>query len=528
MPNRTWSWLVIGGVIAAGACTRLAATDPAGTLVPSGLRRLSVDEYDNTLRDLVLDTTRPAGRFLPEDVRTPFDNDQTTQVASPALVDGNEALARDVAARLLADPARRDAVVGCVPTGPQDAACMESFVRRFGRRALRRPLTEAEVDAFVALSSFAAETADFYTGVETALWAFLQHPEFLYRVEVGTPIDGEPGVHRLGSWELVARVSYVLWGTMPDDRLLDAAAAAEARGEPLDGDDLRDLAGPMLADPRAVDRIDRFHAMWLGFDQLGGAGDTDLARDMRTETRRLIERIVLEQRRPWADLFVATESFLTPALAEHYGLPVPASPDGDWVGYGDSGRGGILSHGSFLSVGTRFDDTSPVQRGLAVRTRLLCEEIPPPPPNVNVDDAPAGDGPCKWDRYEALLAPGCVGCHGEINPAGWGLEEWDGLGRPRQVDDAGCDLAPHATGELVGLGTFRGPRELGAVVADSDALRRCLGEQLFRFALGRSPGDHRDATFAIDLIARDSLRLDEVLLDLVSSPAFLHRVEVSP
>ena len=496
---------------------------PADLVASAGLRRLSIHEYDNTVRDLLGDDTRPAATYLPEDARTPFDNDYTKQTASAALVDGAEALAMDVAARLLADPARRDAVVGCTPSGPEDSACATSFVESFGRRALRRPLTDEEVASYVGLFGFAGQAGDFYVGVETTLWALLQDPEFLYRVEIGRPATDGSGVVRLDNFELVSRMSYLLWGSAPDDRLLDTAEEAEIASRDLDAEEVRTLAVEMLADPRGAEQLYRFHALWLGFDEL--PHDPALAADMRLETAALLERVVFEDAGPWNDILLAEETFLTPSLAEHYGLPPPASAEGGWVPYGTSGRRGLLSHGTFLVNGGKFEDTSPVFRGLAVRQRLLCQTIPPPPANVNIDDALMSESPCKWDQYLATLQDGCIGCHSQFNPAGWGLEEYDKQGRFRTADPAGCEIGEHANGEVPGLGSFRGPGELGALLAPSDDLLHCLGTQLVRFATGRGEPAPEDVALAAALLADRGadLRFDELLLDLVSSPTFAFR-----
>src|SRR5688572_20783837 len=145
--------------------TSPGGVDPNGGALavgPTGLHRLSRIEYDNTLADLLGDTTRSGYASLPEDVNDPFDNDFSTQLVSGALIASAETLAAGAAARLLADPARRDALVGCTPSGPGDQACLESFVRAFGRRAMRRPLADADVAGYVGLSAFAVEANDFY------------------------------------------------------------------------------------------------------------------------------------------------------------------------------------------------------------------------------------------------------------------------------------------------------------------------------------------------------------------------------
>jgi hypothetical protein len=519
----------VGAALLAGGCTgdigdaeRPAETaPPADALGVVGMRRLTVGEIDNALRDLLGDTTRPAAAFLPEDSKTPFDNDTARQVPSAALVDGLEALTQDVTESLLADPARRDEVVGCVPSGADDAACMEQFVRSFGRRALRRPLYDDEVAEYVGLKSFAIEEGDFYVGVETAIWAFLQDPAFLYRVEIGTDAGGP--VVRLDSYEVVTRLSFLIWGTIPDVALLDAAEVAERAGASLTAADARDLAVAMLEDPRAREQMQRFHALWLGYSTL--PHDPALAEDMQRETAALVDRIVFDDKLPYKDILTLGETFLTPALAQHYGLPAPASAEGAWVSLEGSGRAGLLSHGTFLSNGGESGDTSPTQRGLAVRLRLLCNPPPAPPGNVNVDDPPAGNGPCKWDQLSAYREPGCVGCHQQIDPIGWGLEGYDGEGRFRATDSAGCELEPYTQGQVSELGAFRGPAELGALLATSTEVDACIVTQMYRFVMGKSETSDADAT-SIDAWRAEvpgSFRMDELLLAFVGHQNFVFR-----
>jgi hypothetical protein len=421
-------------VVALAACGQDSVDRVAG-VGTVGARRLSRNEYDNTLRDLLGDESRSGFVKLPEDVLDPFDNDFTTQQPSGILVEAAESLAFDASARLLADPAKRDAVIGCTPTAAGDTACLRSFVISFGRRALRRPLTPAEIEQYVAFSAMSVEANDFYVGAGMVIAALLQDPEFLYRIERGTPVPHRKGMYRLNDYEVGTRLAYFIWGSTPDDELLDAAG----RGELRTPEQVRRAAERMLADPRAKTRLDRFHAMWLGYQKLPHAAD--LTASMRTETQKLVERIVFDEHRPWTDLFTTQETYIDARLADIYGMPVPDGGAG-WVTYaGPGNRAGLLSTGAFLSVAGKFGDTSPTQRGRLIRERLMCQPVPPPPPNVNVDEPPKSTttSTCKIDRYAQHRADGsCFGCHNQMDPVGFGLENFDQQGRWRDhdVDDA--------------------------------------------------------------------------------------------
>lgn len=485
----------------------------------SGLRRLTVDEYDNTLVDLLGDDTRPGSALLPKEGRMPFDNDFQEQVASQALIEGAEKLAGDAASRLLAAPVRRDEVVGCTPSGPGDEVCFASFIERFGRRALRRSLTSEELTSYTSLLAMGVEANDFYMGVETAIRAFLQDPHFLYRVELGTPVGG--GLFKLSGTEVASRLSYLLWGSMPTDDLLDRAEAGE-----LDtSDGVRAVAELMFEDQRARARAARFHAMWLGYENL--KHEASLSAAMQAETRALLDRVIFDEDRVWQDLLREDETFVSDQLATHYGLAPPGSDTPSWVKYGDTGRKGLLSHGTFLSNGSKFSDTSPTMRGLAIRTRLFCQEIPPPPAGVITDEPPPDTGsPCKADRYAAHAQPGCDGCHNLVDKVGFGLENFDHQGRFRTHDEGLEQCEIEGQGEIEGIGTFQGPAGLSDLVLESGLVNNCVATQFFKFSMGRSKLDSSDEKLITQLAAElgsGDFRFEDLILEHVGNPAFGYR-----
>jgi hypothetical protein len=488
-------------------------------------RRLSRAEIDATVRDLLGDTTNPASRFLAEDEYTPFDNDYTRQKPSAALIDALEATADDIATRVLA-PANRGRIVACTPSGSGDAACFRQVIETVGRRLFRRPLSNDEVTAYLGLQSFATENNpsvphDFYTAVGLMLRSMLQDPEFLYRIEVGTP-TGDPGVLRLSGSEIATRLSYLLVGSAPDDRLLDLAK----------GDDLtkpeqrRAEATRLLADPRARDQIHRFHAMWLGYRAIPGGAD--LLAAFNAETTALIDKVVFDQPSSYLDLFSSSQTYVNNLLADQYGLPRPAGGVG-WVSYGTTGRAGILSHGAVLAAFSKFSDTSPTQRGIFVQTRLLCNAVMPPPANVNVDQPPpATASACKLDRYAAHRAsPSCAACHDNLDPIGTGLEQYDIAGKLRTHDDGHPECALDGAGALPGYGTFRGPAELAQKLIGSGRLERCFLEHLLRYAVGRGlyPAEQGEVDTLASAFAASHDSLAETLLGYVASDRFALRQE---
>lgn len=492
----------------------------AEAAVISGARRLTRAEYDDTIRDLLMDDTRAGTQQLPEDVNDPFDNDYQTQKVSAALVEGAEALASAAAARAVADPSVRDTIVPCTPSAADDAACLAAFVSSFGRRALRRPLSTAEVDEYVAqLLPFAIETDDFYVAVKLTITALLQDVEFLYRIELGEALPEKPGVFKLDDYEVATRLSYFLIGSTPPDWLLDRAAADELGT--VEG--VRAAAVELMEDPRVKARVERFHALWLGFHQL--PHEAELVSELRAETRALIERVVFEQPTDYFEIFRAEQTFLTEYLAGHYGYDAPS--DDGWTSYPDDRRG-ILSHGSVLSAFGKFADTSPTQRGIFIRTRLLCQAIPPPPPDAASDNPPeAADGDCKTDQYAAHAQGGCYDCHRMMDPIGFGLENYDNRGRYRTHDDGKPECIIEGKGAIDGVGEFNGPAELGELIISSGQLERCIVTQVYRLAMGRQEkSEDRPHIEALEArFAAGGHAFDQLVMDMVSTESFGLRKE---
>jgi len=243
--------------------------------------------------------------------------------------------------------------------------------------------------------------------------------------------------------------------------------------------------------------------------------------------------VLFDRKGPWQDLLRSPETFVSDVLVKQYGLSAAAPlPMPAWVPYGNSGRRGLLSHGAFLALGNKFDDTSPTVRGKEIRERLFCEDIPPPPENVNADAPPVATGAvvCKWDRYAAHRVGGCAGCHQQMDPIGFGLENYDSQGRYRtqEVGQPQCQI--QGQGEIVGLGTFHGPVELSDLMLNSGRLNRCVVAQLYRFATGRPHAkedeiDKQAVALLTKGVGDKDFRLDKLIVDFTTAPAFAHRRE---
>jgi hypothetical protein len=487
----------------------------------SGARRLSRAELDNVLFDLLGSTSRLGTAHLPEDdqeregmfLHWPFDNAYPKQTADKVLVLAFETIADAAAREVVGDEAKRASIVPCAPTGADDAACLRAFVEDFGLRAFRRPLEADEIDNFMRLHAFAVEADDFWLGVRAVLTAMLQSVDFLYRVEIGTPEPGLSDVYRLNDFEIASRMSFLLWGSAPDDALLGAA-----RDGLLGARDGRQAeARRMLEDGRAIAQVDRFHALWLGYNQLPHSPELTTA--MREETLALLRRVVFEEDRPYVDIFRSSETYVSPMLAEHYGIPTPEG-DAGWVTY-DDGRGGILSHGTVLAAFATGGDTSLTRRGVYVRERLMCQTIPPPPLNVNADDIPETN--CKSEMMEVHQEGACGGCHRFMDPIGWGLENYDLAGRFRAHDEGKPECVIDGAGSIDGVGEFTGPAELADLLIEDGSLERCAIRQVVRYAIGREerPEDEALVDELVEARAGDGWSFLDLLVDVVASDRFV-------
>jgi hypothetical protein len=478
------------------------------------------------VRDVLGDDSGATATYLADDEYRPFDNDYTVQRASSALIESLEAMAEAIATRAVS-PENRGKVVPCTPTGPGDAACLRTFIESVGRRLYRRPLSEEQVTAYLTLQKYAIEDNpevphDFYTAVDLVLRSMLQDPEVLYRIETGVS-TGEPGIFQLDSFEVASRLSFLLWGSGPDDALLDQAQA----GSLLDAASRSAAASRLLGDQRAKTQLQRFHSMWLGYRAIPAAAD--LAAAFSMETNKLIDKVLFDQPSSYLDIFTSPQTYVNDLLATQYGLPAPAGGEG-WVSYANTERAGILSHGSVLAAFSKFSDTSPTQRGIFVQTRMLCNLVAPPPANVNVDQPPMGvsDTACKLERYDAhRTLESCKACHGQLDPIGYGLENYDIGGRYRTHDDGNEACILPGTGELPGLGTFSGPGQLANLLVTSGELEQCFTQHVMSYAIGRElrpeEATARDALLAS--FKASGYSLQQTLTQFVADNRFALRQE---
>ena len=457
---------------------------PAPESATTAIPRLSRREVEASVVS-VFGIRGAALRNLPEDPLTAvnpttlaeeevFDTLTASKQPTQVFVEGLENLAFEVARDFAADAGAVGTLSGCTPSGPGvDVACLSSLIERLALRLWRRPITPVERDELLAV---ATPLGTHQLAVRAVVGGLLQSPEFVYRSELGASgaeSTGELVQRRLTDLELVSRLAAFLWGDAPSADLLNSVLT-----NPLDDAALVSLVDAMLDDARAKEQMRAFHRLWLRYPSLLVA-DPALAADLRAESDALVDRALFTPGTAWTTLFSSAQTFVSPRLATHYGLPAVGSAG--WVNV-DAPRAGLLSHGSFLSLSsTRLTDTLPSRRGAMIARRVLCLTILPPPKDVNIDDGvEVAPGACKTEAYEAHRSNGsCAGCHAVIDGLGFGFEQLDGQGRLRPVEpgNASCTIA--AEGRFLGQ-AFSGPRDL--VSRFEPQLERCAVSQLTRFA----------------------------------------------
>lgn len=512
----------------------VAGTGRAGTR----LVRLTHTQYDQTVQALLGLEVSPADEFLTDATFAGFDNNAEGLVVPDRLARDYRRAAESLAVAAVADAESRKRLVPC-DTGA--TGCARTAIETLGRRAFRRPLSDTEIEAYTALHGRGAELVGsgdgFFDGVQLVLEAMLQSPKFLYRVELSQPVSGSQ-VIKLSGFELASRLSYMLWNSMPDDILLDAAAAGE-----LDTPEgIAVAARRMMQVPEARAVLDDFARQWLDFSRFDDLSKDasqfpdfrpELGTSMSEEVRLFLRDLVFEQDGGFASLYTEPSTYVDDALASVYGLPAPGDGMFEKVSLDATQRSGLLTQVGFLASHAFADRSSPIHRGVFIHRKILCTNLPEPPGDVDFN-LPAIEGDIKTTRQqvEVHTSPNqCAGCHGLINPVGFAFENYDALGRYRTLDfgeqvDASGTLT--IDGQQIG---FDGAVELSGVIAESEVARKCFATQYMRYAYGRreSGADRCTLAHLATRLGDPGYSIQDLILDLTQTRAFNQRpAEVGP
>jgi hypothetical protein len=401
-------------------------------------------------------------------------------------VETYEAASLQLVQEVFGDPQRRLALVGCDPLPALTDECTAGYIRNFGRRAFRRPLSEVDVQKWVGVAQAAAAVAaDPVQALQAVTSGLLQSPHFLYRTEIALP-DAMTGRVRFDGYSMASRLSFLLTGATPTDALLDLAATGQ-----LDTPEgVRSAATGLLADPRTSDQLADFFLQLAGveliekktkevgaFPEFGPA----LAASMLEETRLWIRDIVLAPNADVRGFFDSTQTVVDAQIASLYGLPPPAGGFAPVQLAPESGRAGVFGKASFLAAHSAADSSSPTGRGHFIMEHFLCQTVPPPPPGIDtkLKEPPPGVKLTTRQRFEQHQAkPECAACHSLMDPYGLALEHFDPIGRYR-ADEFGVPI--DATGTINGV-AFDGGAELGAALREDKAALACMVSNFHRYA----------------------------------------------
>jgi mono/diheme cytochrome c family protein len=433
------------------------------------------------------------------------------------------------------DTPSRQRVFACRPTGPaNEDACARTILTTIMRRAYRRPISKNEVDGPMEFYRAGRTDGDFDAGISRALSAVLINPEFLFRVETEPKKVAAGGTYRISDLELASRLSFFLWSSIPDDELLDVAI----RGRLSRPEELEKQTRRMLADQRSFNLATNFAGQWLRLRNLDAVVpstrlfpdfDDNVRQGFRRETELFLDSVIREDRSV-LDLIKTDYTFLNERLAKHYGIPniygsrfrrVTLTPD--------SRRGGLLRHGSVLSVTAYATRTSPVIRGVYVLANIFGAPAPPPLPNVPaLDESTVSANLPMRERLAAHRSNAvCASCHRTIDPVGFALENFNAVGQWREYEGEPID----ASGALPGAGEFRGVDGLEqALLARPELFAATLTEKLMTFALGRGV-EYYDAPTVRKIVrdaAKDRYRFSSLVVGIVKSVPFQMRAAAAP
>lgn len=511
---------------------------------PSPIRRLTRFEYNLTVRDLLGVRGDPANALPSEEEALGFQNNASTLNVTPILAEKYMTLAETVSRAATEDLSQLTICRASMPTDER-RVCLRSFVGDLAKRAFRRPVTEVEVDQLLGVFDAAAglyadaespEATVFREGIAMVIEALLQSPEFLYRVELGEAVEAVTTasgqrVKPLDSWEMASRLSFFIWGSMPDDDLFAAAEAGALETK----EQIAVQARRMLADPKARDAVAVFHRQWLDYDRLNNVTkDAALYPDwspaigalMQEEMQLFIGDVLFDGPGDLGTLLTADYTYANDELANFYGKSA-ASDAFERIELDRDRHAGLLSMGAMLSYYAHSNQSSPVHRGKLVREALLCDVLEPPPPGLIFEvPEPSPDATTRERFDQHSKDPACKGCHELMDPLGFGFENYDGVGRFR-TEENGEPI--DATGTIVDSdidGPFVGVRELSEKLLSSDEVKQCYAKMWFRFAYGRgeTPADECSLDATSKTFEATGGNVRELLVALTQTDAFLYRI----
>jgi hypothetical protein len=450
--------------------------------------RLTNTQYQNTVQALFPNSTIPALSLPNENVIDGYNNAASGQTPTSVLVQDYQAAAEAVTSALSSS---MSTVLGCAPTNTADEnTCAQTFINTFGKQAYRRPLSSDESSRLFAFYQSARANDDFPTSMGLVIQLFLQSPDFVYRLEAGNGQQNN-GLTALTSYEVASRLSYFLTNSMPDGTLM-AAADQDALQDPTN---LETQARRLLNDPSAHDAVAAFNYQWLKMVKLEGLTKdpsyfpnftADVAQALHDATVQYVDYIFWQANSLTA-LLTDTHAYVNDALAPIYGVTPPGSTTFQLVNLDPTQRSGILTQAGMLASLASPANDSPVQRGLLVMSKFLCQTPPPPPAGVNTTPPPLDPNTPTTTRQrleQSHATGGCQACHANMDAIGFAFENYDATGAWRTTENG---LPVDATSQLSGTdvdATFTGAIALNQHLAQSQQVATCVSYEWLRYSLG--------------------------------------------
>lgn len=513
------------GVIDPNVCT-------PGVPTTSQLPRLTRAEYDKTTRDLLGLDVQPSSMLAPDTVGS----------VDQRAWDGFKTAGNSLAAQVMANATAKAKVLPCTT---DSAACIQQFVTTFGQKAFRRPLTTAEVTRYTNFYTNRAtltQSGTFDQAVQLIINAFLVSPSFLTKSETSEATKDASGNFQISSWEMASRLSYTLWGTMPDDTLFTAAQNDKLLAQA----DILAQAQRMLQDPKARVKMADFHTAYaLQGDAtrwseaahdptMFPAFTTAMVPELTTEAAKFFDYVTFDLKGTFQDLLTKPVAFVNKDLAPIYGLAASSfGTDYTLTNLDPTQRAGVFTHAGFLASYSSYNRTSPILRGAFLEKQILCRQIPAPPPGAANTPLPA-TGNTNRDMVTAQTsADACAGCHASIvNPPGFALEAYDSIGAWQTTEKASGAQINSVADITIGSNTVHvtGPIDLMTAIANSTEGQSCYAQRLVTFSYERDLTSQDVCTVQsmATKMAQPGYTIISMMTDLTQTQSFRYRAKELP
>jgi Protein of unknown function (DUF1592)/Protein of unknown function (DUF1588)/Protein of unknown function (DUF1595)/Protein of unknown function (DUF1587)/Protein of unknown function (DUF1585) len=549
LPGNSAATAGSSGMASGGAATTSGGKDGGGTTTVgptpaqcktatypgrTPLRRLTAAEFNNTVHDILGDTTAPGNDFPPPSEGSGFSNDADAYQTQVVDVQGWLTAAEALASKYRA---AGKLTLACSADAQN---CATGFIKDTGKKLFRRPLSDAEVTSYLARFTKGSTGATFEEGLEWVLGRMLQSPQFLYRVELESVGQPPNTPVPLNDYSVATRLSYFLLASTPDAELM-AAADAHQLSTP---EGVAAQVTRLMTTDSFKSTLNFFHQQWVGWSTVAGAPKAATItpawnaalQDNLIHESELFVQSVFGSGGTYKDLLTATHTFVNPTLAQFYGISYPGTGT-DFVRVeAVPHRAGLLTQGSILAGLARTDLSSPVKRGFMIRKSLLCTE-PPPPPMISIPPVVKEQGVTAREAFTAHRAmEPCKSCHVLMDPLGLPLENFDEFGRYRDMDQG---KSVDATGGLTlvaskgsvtdpALAPINGAADLGAQLAALPETQKCLVQTWFRYAAGHQEEAVDSCTInaLIERFGSTGGKLDDLLVGIATSDGFRFRMDV--